>query len=181
MEDKTAPQWQPGWIEASLPEVMVLLDNIRSAHNVGSIFRTCEGAGVTALHLCGLTPKPSPNPSLSKAALGAEQRLIWHWHPNSLPITEELKHAGFQIIVLEALPTAISLFSEAFQLLKPKKALLVFGSEPYGVDPALINLADQVVTIPMAGQKSSLNVSVACGIALYALLANYAYRFPQNL
>jgi 23S rRNA (guanosine2251-2'-O)-methyltransferase len=165
-------QWQPDWIEAHLPEICLVLDNIRSAHNLGSIFRTAEGAGVTRLHLCGLTPSPDKTPAIAKAALGSERRLPWKWHANGLECCENLKESGFQLVCIEAIPQARSIFSEALKYNNSKIAL-VLGSEPAGIDPAIIETADKVVYIPMSGKKSSLNVSVACGIALYSVLSSF--------
>lgn len=165
-------QWQPDWIDAPLPEICLVLDNIRSAHNLGSILRTAEGAGVSELYLCGLTPSPDKNPAVAKTALGSEKRLAWQWQANSLRCCEQLKEMGFQIVCLEAAPQARSIFSESLKY-SNSKISLVLGSEPAGVDPAIIELADEVIYIPMSGEKSSLNVSVACGIALYSVLAAF--------
>jgi tRNA G18 (ribose-2'-O)-methylase SpoU len=169
--DPRLPQWTPPWRSGIFPELRLVLDNIRSAHNVGSIFRTSEGVGVTRLYLCGLTPSPEQNPAIAKTALGAQSRLDWQRHANCPDLCRQLKAEGFQLIALEALPQAVSLFDW-----KPgmsQKIALVLGSEPAGVDPALIAIADEVVYIPMTGEKSSLNVSVACGVALCALLTKY--------
>lgn len=168
------PQWQPEWLNSPLPEIHLLLDNIRSGHNVGSIFRSSEGAGVSMLHLCGLTPAPDKSSEISKTALGADRSLSWQWYPNSLDLANKLKAEGFNIVALEATPEAIDLFSWQPVLNPESRLLLILGGEPTGVDPALMELADQVVFIPMAGIKSSLNVSVACGIALYSLLSKAA-------
>ncbi len=165
-------QWQPDWIDSPIPEIRLVLDNIRSAHNLGSIFRTAEGAGVSRLHLCGLTPSPDKTPAIAKTALGSESRLQWEWHANSLECCQLLKEGGFQLICIEAIPCARSLLSEALKY-SDSKIALILGSEPAGVDPAIVALADEVVYIPMSGEKSSLNVSVACGIALYSVLGYF--------
>ena len=165
-------QWQPDWVNAQLPEVCLVLDNIRSAHNLGSILRTAEGAGVSGLYLCGLTPSPDKNPDIAKTALGSEKRLTWQWQSNALRCCEHLKEKGFQIVCIEAARQAKSIFSETLQY-NTSKIALVLGSEPAGVDPAIIELADEVVYIPMSGEKSSLNVSVACGIALYSVISAF--------
>ena len=165
-------QWQPDWINTPLPEIRLVLDNIRSAHNLGSIFRTAEGAGVSGLYLCGLTPSPDKTPAIAKTALGSESHLDWQWQANSLQCCQELKDRGFQLVCIEAIPQARSLFSEALNY-SDSKIALVFGSEPAGVDPALIEIADEVVYIPMSGEKSSLNVSVVCGIALYNVVGYF--------
>jgi len=166
---ESLPQWQPGGFQNFHPELVILLDNIRSAHNVGSIFRTCEGADVNKVILCGLTPTPQNNSSVTKASLGAETRLTWEWAANSLQATKELKAQGFKVVVLECLPEALNLFEVKPETLSGDKLLVLLGSEPAGIDPGLLDLADLCIYIPMAGEKSSLNVSVAFGIAVYEL------------
>lgn len=166
-------QWDPRWTPCSGLDFVGVLDNVRSAHNVGSIFRTAEGVGMSRLYLCGLSPSPKVNSAVTKAALGAENRLEWSEEANAPQLVTKLKADGYQVIVLEALPQSENIFSlpnEAF-LKKINKIALVVGNEPAGVDPAVIALADQILFIPMAGMKSSLNVSVAFGITAYTLLS----------
>ena len=165
-------QWDPRWAAPSNLDFVGVLDNIRSAHNVGSIFRTAEGVGMSHLYLCGLSPSPKVNSAVAKAALGAENRLDWSEEANAPRLLRQLKADGYHIIVLEALPQAENVFSLNESLLKKNnKIALVAGNEPAGVDPAVIALADQILFIPMAGVKSSLNVSVAFGITAYTLLS----------
>ena len=165
-------QWDPRWTPHSNLDFVGVLDNVRSAHNVGSIFRTAEGVGMNRLYLCGLSPSPKTNSGVTKASLGAENRLEWTEEANAPRLVGKLKADGYQIIVLEALPQAENVFSlNDSQLKETNKIALVAGNEPAGVDPALIALADQILFIPMSGMKSSLNVSVAFGIAAYTLLS----------
>ena len=146
------------------------LDNIRSAQNVGAIFRTADGAGLSELLLGGITPTPNEQPSISKTALGAEKSIKWSYHPNLPEALADLKANHCLILVLETAPGAGSL--QDFQLNPPlpSQVALVVGSEPAGVDPAILRLADQVLYIPMFGEKTSLNVSIAFGIAAYHIL-----------
>jgi len=167
-----ADQWEPRWTPRSSLHFVGVLDNVRSAHNVGSIFRTAEGVGMSHLYLCGLSPSPKGNSAVTKAALGAENRLEWTEEANAPRLVARLKADGYQIIVLEALPQAENVFFLNEAQLKNKIALVV-GNEPAGVDPAVIALADQILFIPMAGMKSSLNVSVAFGITAYTLLNKF--------
>lgn len=161
-------QWKPSCEQISDKTIHMIVDNIRSAHNIGSIFRTSEAIGVKTIHLCGLTPTPETNPAVAKAALGSEQRVNWEYAPNAVTLVRQLKEAGFQMLALECLPKAQSLFQ--YSSTEPKgKIGLILGSEPAGIDPALLNLADQTLYIPMCGEKSSLNVSVAFGVAVYSL------------
>ena len=152
-------------------QLIGVLDNIRSVHNVGAIFRTADGAGLSELLLGGITPTPNEQPAISKTALGAESKISWHYCPN-LPIAlAELKANYCQILALEYTPGARAL--QKFQLGRPLtgQVALVVGSEPAGVDPAILRIADQILYIPMSGEKTSLNVSVAFGIAVYQLLS----------
>ncbi len=148
-----------------------VLDNIRSAHNVGAIFRTADGAGLSELLLGGITPTPDDQPTIGKTALGAEKTIKWRYYPNLPETLAELKANGCLIIALESAPGAISFRNLKLSLPLPSQVALVVGNEPAGVDPAILRIADQVVYIPMSGEKTSLNVSIAFGIAVYQLLA----------
>ena len=157
------------------PQVQALLDNIRSSLNVGSMFRTADGAGVSHLHLCGITPPPD-HPKVAKTALGAEYSVPWTQYWDALEAAESLKKTGFELWALEGGPRAESIFEavrdlvQGLALAQPGKALLlVVGNEVSGVDPGLLELCQRVVSIPMQGTKQSLNVAVAFGIAVYTL------------
>jgi tRNA G18 (ribose-2'-O)-methylase SpoU len=148
-------------------QLAVLLDNIRSAWNVGSIFRSADGFGFTRAYLCGITPTPE-HEAVKKTALGAQNFVTWSYHKDAVKLVKSLKLEGWEIIALEedkqALP--ISKFS-APQSSNP--IVLITGSEVTGVDPELLALADQTVYIPMRGQKRSFNVAVAFGAAGFAI------------
>lgn len=149
------------------PHLEVLLDNIRSTFNVGAMLRTSDGAGVSHVHLGGITPQPD-NPRIAKVSLGAEFAVPWSYHANGLAAVEECKSRGLQILALEILPGAVSLFD-----IPPETAaqpsLLVVGNEVTGIDPGIQELCDQSFWIPMQGYKRSLNVAVAFGIAVYTM------------
>ena len=148
--------------------MLAILDNIRSAKNVGGIFRTADGAGLQKLWLCGITPSPADNAQIAKTALGAEQTVPWEHAPSTVALVEKLKSQDVIILALEAAPGSISLFS--YTLPKADRSIaLVVGSEPAGIDPAVLLLADATLNLPMAGSKGSLNVAVAFGIAVYFL------------
>lgn len=147
------------------------LDNIRSAHNVGAIFRTADGAGLSELLLGGITPTPNEQSTISKTSLGAEKSIKWSYHPNLPKALTDLKANNWVIIALESTPNACSLQDLHFDHPMPCQAALVVGNEPAGVDPAILQIADHVLYIPMSGEKTSLNVSIAFGIAVYQLLA----------
>ncbi|MBI9047798.1 MAG: RNA methyltransferase [Anaerolineaceae bacterium] len=153
--------------------IEVVLENIRSAFNVGSIFRTSDSAGIKMLHLCGMTSTPE-NPKVSKTALGAEFSLAWDYYPDSLEIIRDRHAQGYHILALEGGNEAINL-QNLIPVLPSKPILLVLGSEVSGLDPRVLSYCHQIVSIPMSGFKDSLNVAVAYGIAAYFLR-----YFPRN-
>lgn len=143
-----------------------LLDNIRSIHNVGSMFRSADGAGLTHLYLGGITATPA-HPRLAKAALGAHLTVPWSYHANGLATAVALKRQGYALWAIEAVPTAVPLFQAPRQSGQP--VLLIVGNEKAGVDPGLLAECDQIFYLPMSGKKGSLNAAVAFGIAVYTL------------
>ncbi len=150
--------------------VVAVLDNIRSVHNVGSIFRTADGAGFSEIVLCGVTPEPVNRlgrlrEEFAKVALGAERSLPWKKEKTTGKAISRLRKEGFYIIALEQSPKAVSYTSLSKRL--PEKIALVVGNETQGIKPHLLKRADRIVEIPMEGRKESLNVSVAFGIAAY--------------
>ncbi|MCA9968608.1 MAG: TrmH family RNA methyltransferase, partial [Anaerolineales bacterium] len=142
-----------------------LLDNIRSIHNVGSMFRTADGAGLAHLYLAGITAAPT-HPRLAKAALGAHETVPWSWHANGLDTAVSLRHAGYRLWAVETGPQAAPLFA-APPLTGP--TLLVVGNEKAGVDPGILAICHRIFSLPMRGHKESLNAAVAFGIAAYTL------------
>jgi len=143
----------------------VMLDNIRSAWNVGSMLRTADGAGVRHVHLCGVSATPE-NPKVAKTALGAEKSMPWSFHADGTIAAQALKTAGMRLWALEGGSRAESLF-EATPALTSSPIVLVAGNELSGVDPGILSLCERVVCLPMQGVKGSLNVAVAFGIAVY--------------
>ena len=150
-------------------QINVLLDNIRSAHNTGAIFRTADGVGARHLYLCGITPSPAENPAVHKTALGAETTLNWSQHHNGLTLAQNLRDRGYSLLVLETTPDSQPIFEVNLGALSAEQCLLVVGNEQAGVDPGLLAIADLVVSVPMVGLKASLNVAVAFGVAAYWL------------
>ena len=144
----------------------VLLDNIRSAWNVGSILRSADGFGFEHAYFCGITPSPK-NEAVTKTSLGAENFVAWSVHKNAVELIQELKEDGWKIYALEETKKATDIRN--LKLSQKVKAVLILGSEVTGVDPDLLQLADEIVSIPMQGGKRSFNVSVAFAIAAYAL------------
>ncbi len=150
---------------------VAVLENLRSAWNVGSIFRTAEAAGFSRLYLCGITPAP-PHPGVKKTALGAEETVPWSRHPDALEVVEELLARGFYLLALEETPEAEPWHPD---LELPAAPLaLVVGNELCGVDPGVLERANSVLAIPMRGRKRSLNVAVAFGVVALWISARRA-------
>lgn len=143
----------------------VILHNIRSCYNVGSIFRTSDAFGVEKIYLGGYTPNPEKDRAIAKTALGAEKSVKWEavWHTNKL--IERLKKERIRVVALEQ-----SSQSKNLQKHKPKfPCALVVGNEVRGLSKAILSHCDEVIEIPMLGKKESLNVSVAFGIATFSI------------
>jgi len=143
----------------------VLLDNIRSAWNVGSILRSADGFGFSHAYLCGITPTPEVD-AVRKTALGAEDYVTWSHHKDAVKLVKGLKSEGWHVGTLEEDQRAIPIS----QFTNPQPAnpfVLILGSEVTGVDPELLDLADHIIYIPMRGQKRSFNVANAFSIAAY--------------
>ena len=157
------PASQPA-SDSLLPELTVVLDNIRSANNVGSILRTADAVGAKVI-LCGFTATPD-NPKVAKTSLGAHETIEWSQHRNCLAVVKGLQAAGTTVWALEATETSSPLSS---QPLPNGPLALVVGNEVSGVDPAILRSASKQVHLPMVGQKTSLNVAVAMGAATYIL------------
>ena len=159
-------------------KIVLIVHNVRSAHNVGSILRSADGFGIDSVYLTGYTPYPaSPNDQrlpyqaqradylIHKTALGAEKYVNWSHQSDVITLLHQLRKDGFLIVALELTSSASDLAK-----FKPRKNMaIILGSELAGVDKKLLSLADRHLKIPMAGQKESLNVSAAAAIAMYHL------------
>ncbi len=145
---------------------VVILENLRSLHNVGSVFRTADGAGWDKVYLCGYTGAP-PDRRIEKVSLGAEEFIEWEKIENIAELIENLKKEGFQIIALEQTPKSREIFKEKVSNIE--KIALILGNEVSGVSAETLDKCDLHLEIPMYGQKTSLNVSIAAGIALYLM------------
>jgi len=145
-------------------KLIVVCHNIRSAHNIGSVFRTADGAGAVKIYLTGYTPAP-PHPGIAKTALGAEKVVEWERFAKLDVAIEKLKKEKFEIIALEQSKKIVP-----FDSFKPKGNIaLILGNEVRGLGPAVLRKCDKIIEIPMRGEKESLNVSVAFGIAAYTI------------
>lgn len=154
--------------EIARPRIGVLLDNVRSLTNVGSIFRTADGVGAELVVLGGITPTPA-HPKLAKTSLGAEASVPWRFDADASRAAAACIVEGWELWALEAGPRATSLFELPPRSADAPPLMLVCGHEVSGIDPRIVALCERVVFLPMAGIKGSLNVSVAFGVAAYAV------------
>ncbi|MEI6886672.1 MAG: RNA methyltransferase [bacterium] len=148
--------------------IYVLLDNIRSTFNVGSIFRTSDASGISKIFICGITAYP-PNPKLQKTALGSLESVEWEYSKDTIEKVKELKQQGYIIYSVELDPNAI----EYDKVEYPEKTVLVMGNEINGVDKEILKISDKIVQIPMNGIKESLNVATSFGIVAYESTKKY--------
>lgn len=144
--------------------LVVVLDNVRSLNNIGSVFRTSDAFCIEALYLCGITATP-PNKDIHKTALGATESVIWKYVPETLQAIEQLKADGYTIVSVEQAEQSISL--DKFDVKGNEKYALVFGHEVNGVSQEVVNASHFCVEIPQFGTKHSFNISVSAGIVLW--------------
>lgn len=143
---------------------VVILDNIRSLNNIGSVFRTSDAFLVKEIYLCGITATP-PHPDIHKTALGAEDSVMWHYYDNTLDVIDKLHQDGYTVLSIEQVNNSISL--ENVVLDKNKKYAVVLGNEVKGVQQEVVDKCDGCVELPQHGTKHSLNVSVTAGIVIW--------------
>ena len=145
--------------------VIVLLDNVRSLHNVGSVFRTCDAMAIEKLYLCGITAKP-PHREIQKTAIGATESVNWEYNEDAISIIHRYKKEGYTIISVEQTSNSTALGNYNW---KNEKILLIFGNEVDGVQQKIIDLSDFSLEIPQWGTKHSFNITVSAGIVLWDL------------
>jgi tRNA G18 (ribose-2'-O)-methylase SpoU len=153
--------------EAEKMPVVVLLDNIRSMHNVGSVFRTADAFLLRGIYLCGYTPQP-PHRDIHKTALGATDTVEWKYAETTVEAVQRLKDDGYRVFAVEQVQNSIPL--NQFDMNKNEPVAVVFGNEVSGVAQEVIKLCDGCIEIPQLGMKHSLNISVAAGIVLWELV-----------
>jgi len=149
--------------------VMVVLDNIRSMHNVGSVFRTADAFLLRGIYLCGYTPQP-PHRDIHKTALGATETVEWKYAATTVEAVKMLKDEGYSIFAVEQVQSSIPL--QQFDINQHSPVAVVFGNEVSGVQDEVLKLCDGCIEIPQLGMKHSLNISVAAGIVLWELVRN---------
>lgn len=146
--------------------VTIVLDNVRSAQNVGSFFRTADAFGIEHIALCGISCTP-PNREIHKTALGAELSVAWSYHATTMECVEKLRMEGYRIIAIEQIEGSTML--DKFAAQSGEKYALIFGNEVEGVDQAIADIVDGAIEIPQIGIKHSLNVSVSAGILMWEM------------
>lgn len=144
--------------------LVLVLDNVRSMHNVGSVFRTADAFLTQGIILCGYTPVP-PHRDIQKTALGATETVHWQYYNTTVEAVNALKEAGYRVLAIEQAENSIML--DQFQMNSDQPLALVFGNEVAGVDAAVMKLVDGCIEIPQLGMKHSLNISVSTGIVVW--------------
>ena len=156
--------------------LIIVLDDIRSLHNIGSVFRTSDAFLIEKIILCGITATP-PNKEIHKTALGATETVAWEYHENVLEVIENLKKENVITLAIEQVESSI--FLQEFQVEKNKKYALVFGNEVYGVAQEAVAICDGCIEIPQLGTKHSLNIAVSAGIVVWDLFQKL--NWPKSI
>ncbi|POS01484.1 RNA methyltransferase [Flavobacterium croceum] len=151
----------------------IILDDIRSLHNIGSVFRTSDAFLLEKIYLCGITATP-PHKEIHKTALGATETVAWEYQKNVLEVITSLKNNGYKVYAVEQVEQSILL--QNFEPLDTDKYALVFGNEVFGVSQEAIKLCDGSIEIPQLGTKHSLNISVSTGIVIWDIFKKMQYK-----
>ena len=144
--------------------IVIVLDNVRSMHNVGSAFRTADAFLIEKIYLCGITAKP-PHREINKTALGATESVAWAHREKTMEVVEQLKEEGYKIICVEQADESVPL--QDFMPYHDCKYCIIFGNEVFGVEDEVVAAADTCLEIPQFGTKHSLNVSVSIGVVMW--------------
>ncbi len=153
---------------------LIVLDNVRSQGNVGSIFRTADAFLAEAIYLCGITATP-PHREIQKTALGATESVAWKYFPDTITAVRSLKDEGYTIVAIEQAEGAVYL--DKFRIEDSRKYALIFGHEVNGVDQKVLDLCDSCIEIPQFGIKHSFNIAISTGIVLWELNRDPDQRF----
>jgi tRNA G18 (ribose-2'-O)-methylase SpoU len=162
LERKTVEQFR----KSEKSPFVIVLDNVRSQSNIGSIFRTADGFATEAIYLCGITASP-PHREIQKTALGATEAVAWKYFRQTIDAVKRLKENGYRIIGIEQTEGSVS--PDQFQTEEGKKYALIFGHEINGVDQEVLNICDSCIEIPQFGTKHSFNIAISVGIVLWEL------------
>lgn len=158
--------------EATKTPLTIVLDDIRSLHNIGSVFRTSDAFLIEKIYLCGITAVP-PNKEIHKTALGATETVAWEYQKEVTEVIKQLQEEQWLVFAIEQVDNAV--FLQDFAVDKTKKYALVFGNEVYGVSQKAISLCEGSIEIPQLGTKHSLNISVSAGIVVWDLFQKMKY------
>jgi len=158
--------------EAKKTPIIIILDDIRSLHNIGSVFRTSDAFLIEKVYLCGITAIP-PNKEIHKTALGATETVTWEYAKDVLTVIKKLTQENVAVYAIEQVENSI--FLNDFKIKKGKKYALVFGNEVFGVNQKAIELCDGTIEIPQLGTKHSLNISVSTGIVIWDLFCKMKF------
>ena len=153
--------------------LVVVMDNVRSMYNVGSVFRTCDAFSVERLLLCGITACP-PHKEIAKTALGATESVDWAHYSTTVEAVTELKQQGYKVWAVEQVDTSVML--DRMEVSGDEKTAIVLGNEVFGVDDEVLALCDGAIEIPQNGTKHSLNVSIAGGIVIWEFFKKMMMR-----
>ena len=156
--------------QAQKTPLILVLDDIRSLHNIGSVFRTADAFLIEKIYLCGITATP-PNKEIHKTALGATETVVWEHYENVITVIEKLKADDVMTLAIEQVESAF--FLQNFEIQKGKKYALVFGNEVHGVSQEAVALCDGCIEIPQLGTKHSLNIAVSAGIVVWDLFKQF--------
>lgn len=153
--------------------VVVILDNVRSMNNIGSVFRTSDAFLIEKIYLCGITAVP-PHPEIHKTALGATDSVAWEYVEDTLMVIQELKNCGYSVLSVEQAKNSSKLGARKFE--RDNKIAVVFGHEVRGVQQEVVSASDEVLEIPQFGTKHSLNISVCAGVVLWEVARHYLFK-----
>ncbi len=152
--------------------LIVILDNIRSLNNIGSVFRTSDAFMIEKIYLCGITAKP-PHKEIHKTALGATESVDWEYTEDTLELVKELQNNNVKVVSIEQAENSIML--QDFVIQKGNKYAVIFGNEVKGVQQEVVTISDHCIEIPQFGTKHSLNISVSCGVVLWDIFKKIKY------
>lgn len=152
--------------KATKTPIILILDDIRSLNNIGSVFRTADAFLIEKIYLCGITATP-PNKEIHKTALGATETVAWEYCANVLEVISSLKKENISVYAIEQVENAV--FLQDFEVVNNKKYALIFGNEVFGVNQQAIEICDGTIEIPQLGTKHSLNIAVSAGIVVWDL------------
>lgn len=165
------------FIDAPKTPLIIVLDNIRSLNNIGSVFRTADAFLIEKIYLCGITAQP-PHKDIHKTALGATETVSWEYAKNTMDVIEKLKAENVVIASVEQAENTVML--DVFQPKKNRKYAVVFGNEVKGVSQEVVTASDVVIEIPQFGTKHSLNISVSCGVVVWDLFTKNAFLYAKS-